>query len=138
MADPISTASGILTLAIFAFKSSVVLYQLIDSFRSNQRIVRALRDELKALSDVLQSLQDTASSSDIDLTVLKLPLLECGKSCKDFETVISKCTLHSDGNRTSFRDWAKLKYRGSDIGQFKNALAGYKSTIAIALGGANM
>jgi hypothetical protein len=138
MADPLSTASGVLALTLFAFNSSTVLYQLVDSFRSNQRTVRELREELEALSDVLQSLQETAAGTDADLAVLKLPLLRCGKACKDFEAVIVRCTAHSSGPRTSFRDWAKLKYMGDDIAGFKNMLAGYKSTISIALGDANM
>jgi hypothetical protein len=138
MADPISTASGLLALSVFAFQSSIQLYQLVDSFRNNQRAVRELREELEALHGVLRSLQETAANTDADLTALKLPLLRCGKACKDFEAVIVRCTAHSGGSRTSFRDWAKLKYMGDDIVGFKNMLAGYKSTISIALGDANM
>ena len=138
MADPISTASGILALAVFAFQSSAQLYQLVASFQNNQRTVRELKEELEALHGVLQSLQETAATSDADLTSLKLPLLRCGKACKDFEAVVVRCTAHSSASRTSFRDWAKLKYMGDDIVGFKNMLAGYKCTISIALGDANM
>jgi hypothetical protein len=138
MADPIGTASGLLALAVFAFQASTQLYTLIASFQNNQRVVRELREELEALLVVLQSLQETADSTDTGLSTLKLPLLRCGKACKDFETVIFKCMAHSSGPRTSFRDWAKLKYMGNDIVGFKNMLAGYKSTISIALGDANL
>jgi hypothetical protein len=138
MADPLSTASGVLALTLFAFNSSTVLYKLVDSFHSNQRTVRELREELEALNDVLQSLQETVTGTDADLSILKLPLLRCGKACKDFEAVIASCTAHSTGPRTSFRDWAKLKYLGDDIAGFKNMLAGYKSTVSIALGDVNM
>jgi len=138
MADPLSTASGLLTLVVFAFQSSQVLYQAVASFQSNQRIVRELREELEALNGVLESLRETVTNTDADLTTLKLPLLRCGKACNDFEVLIVKCTAHSGGPRTSFRDWAKLQYMGSDIVGFKNMLAGYKATIIIALGGANM
>jgi hypothetical protein len=138
MADPLSTASGLLTLVVFAFQSSQLLYQAVASFQSNQRIVRELREELEALNGVLESLRETATNADADFTSLKLPLLRCGKACNDFEAVIVKCTAHSGGPRTSFRDWAKLKYMGDDIVGFKNMLAGYKSTIIIALGDTNM
>jgi hypothetical protein len=138
MGDPISTVSGVLALALFASKYSTVLYQLVDSFRSNQRTVRELRGELEALNGVLKSLQETAASTDIDFTSLKIPLIRCGKACKDFEAVILRCTAHSSGPRTDFRDWAKLSYLGNDISGFKNMLAGYKFTISIALGDANM
>jgi len=138
MADPIGTASGLLALAVFAFQASTQLYQLIASFQNNQRVVRELREELGALVGVLQSLQETADSTDTNLSTLKLPLLRCGKACNDFEKVILKCVAHSSGSRTSFRDWARLKYMGSDIVGFKTMLVGYKSTISIALGDANL
>jgi hypothetical protein len=138
MADPISLASGLLTLVVFALESSQTLYQVVQSFQSNQRIVRELRQELEALDGVLESLRETVTNSDAGFTALELPLRQCGKACSEFKAIIVKCTAHSGGTRTSFRDWAKLKYMGDDIDGFKNMLAGYKSTIAIALGDANM
>jgi hypothetical protein len=138
MAEAIGLASGLLALTVFAFQSSVSLHQVVDSFQSNKRIIRELKEELEALNGVLQSLQRAAADISEDLSGLKLPLLRCGKACKDFEEVIIKCTAHSGGSRTSFRDWAKLKYMGDDIAGFKVMLAGYKSTVNIALAGANL
>ncbi|KAI9710011.1 MAG: hypothetical protein M1828_002340 [Chrysothrix sp. TS-e1954] len=138
MAEPISVASGLLTLAAFALQSSKMLYELVESFRSNRRIIRELKEELAALDGVLQSLYQAAGHNDADLTGLKLPVLRCGKACADFNAIIVKCTTHSGESRTSFQDWAKLKYIGDDIAGFKNMLTGYKSTISIALGGANL
>ena len=138
MAEPIGIASGVLTLATFAFKSSVSLYQAIESFKSNQRTIRELKEELEALNRVLASLRQTAANSNADLAALNLPVFRCGKACEDFEGVIVKCAAHSDRSRPSFRDWAKLRYMGDDIAGFKNMLAGYKSTINIALGDINM
>ena len=138
MADPISIASGLLTLVVFALQSSKTLYQVVASFQSSQRTVRELRDELETLDGVLQSLHATVAITNTDLTALKLPLLRCGKACREFEAVIVQCTAHSGGKRTSFRDWAKLKYMGDDIVGFRNMIAAYKSTITIALGDSNM
>lgn len=138
MADPLSIASGILTLTVFAFESSRVLYQTVASLQHNQRTVRQLKEELEALSGALEALQETITNTDVDLSILRLPLLRCGKACEDFEALIVKCTAHSGGSKTSFRDWARLRYMGDDIVGFKNMLAGYKSTIIIALGDANM
>ena len=138
MADPISTASGVLALATFAFQSSVLLYKAVASFQSSQRNVRELKEELEALQGALEALQETAATTDVDLTMLQLPLHRCGKACEDFQVVIAKCSAHSSKSKTSFRDWAKLRYMGDDIVGFKNMLAGYKSTIIIALGDANM
>ena len=138
MAEAIGIASGLLTLATFAFQSSVSLYQLIDSFQSNQRVIRELKEELEALDGVLQSLQQANGDDNPDLADLKLPLLRCGQACEDFKAVILKCTTHSSASRTSFRDWARLKYLGDNIAGFKNMIAGYKSTISIALANANL
>lgn len=141
MAEPISLASGIVALATFAFTSSVSLYQVVGSFQNNQRNMRRLKEEVEALNGVLRSLRGIAAGNPAGLEGLdglNLPLLHCGKACKDFEAEIIKCTAHYGGSRTSFRDWAKLKYMGDDIAGFKNMLAGYKSTIIIALGDANL
>jgi hypothetical protein len=138
MADPISIASGALTLAIFAFQSSVSLYQTVASFQNNKRDIRELKEELEALGDVIQSLQQLASGDEVQFEALRLPLLRCGKACKDFEEIIVSCTKRSSESKTSFRDWAKLKYMGDDIAGFKNMLAGYKSTISIAIGDVNL
>jgi hypothetical protein len=74
----------------------------------------------------------------VDLKGLNLPLFRCGKACREFEAAITKCIAHSGGPRTSFRDWAKLKYMGDNVAAFKQMLAGYKSTISIALADANL
>ena len=138
MVDPISVASGVLTLVVFAFNSGNSLYQAVESFKSSQRKIRELKEELGALNGVLESLREAVATTDADFTALQLPLFRCGTACRDFEAVIAKCTAHSDRPKTSFRDWAKLMYMGDDITGFKNMLAGYKSTISIALGDATM
>jgi hypothetical protein len=138
MAEPIGIASGLLALATFAFQSSVSLYGVIESFQSNKKVIRELKEELEALDGVLESLRQATANKVIELPALELPLLRCGQACREFEAAIVKCTAHSNGSRTSFRDWAKLTYMGDDIAGFKNMLAGYKSTISIALGDANL
>ena len=138
MVEPIGVASGLLALATFAFQSSVSLFQVIESYKTSRRTIRELKQELETLKGVLSSLCQTAGDNDTYLAVLNLPLLQCGKACEEFEGIIVKCTAHSGGSRTSFRDWAKLKYMGDDILGFKNMLAGYKSTINIALTGINL
>ena len=138
MTEPIGIASGLLALATFASQSSVLLYSAVESFQSNKKIIRELKHELEALNEVLGSLQQATANNVIHLPALKLPLLRCGWACQEFEAVIVKCTAHSGGSRTSFGDWAKLKYMGDDIVGFKNMIAVYKSTIKIALGEANL
>jgi Fungal N-terminal domain of STAND proteins len=139
MAEPISLASGLLALATFAFQSSITLYKTVQSFQSHTKRVRDLIEELEALSGVLGPLAETViATTDVDLSALDLPLLRCGNSCKEFEKEIMKCSLRSGGSRTSFRDWAKLRYMGEDIDGFRRLLAGYKLTINIAMTDANL
>jgi hypothetical protein len=139
MADPISLASGLVALVTFALQSSTLLYQTVDSYRSHSKKVRDLKEELEALALVLQTLSETVGKNkDTKLTALELPLLRCGNACKEFKDVITKCSARSGGSRTSFRDWAKLRYMGDGIDEFREMLAGYKSTINIALADANL
>ncbi|KIW87200.1 uncharacterized protein Z519_12102 [Cladophialophora bantiana CBS 173.52] len=139
MAEPIGLASGLLALATFAFQSSITLYNTVQSFQSHPARVRDLLEELQALNGVLGPLTETVGTiTDVDLSALDLPLLRCGNSCKEFEQEIKKCSSRSGGSRTSFRDWAKLRYMGEDIDGFRRLLAGYKLTINIALTDANL
>jgi Fungal N-terminal domain of STAND proteins len=139
MAEAIGLASGLLTLATFAFQSSAALIKTVQSFQFHPKRVRDLKEELEALSAVLSSLADIVdATTDVDFSALDLPLLRCGNACKEFEQEIIKCSSRSTGSRTSFRDWAKLRYMGDDIDGFRQLLAGYKSTIVIALTDANL
>jgi hypothetical protein len=139
MAEPIGLASGLLTLATFAFQSSIALINTVHSFQSHPKRVRDLIEELEALKGVLGPLTETVRDiTDVDLSALDLPLLRCGNSCREFEQEIKKCSSRSGGSRTSFRDWTKLRYMGEDIDGFRRVLAGYKLTISIALTDANL
>jgi len=134
MAEAIGLASGLLTLATFAFQSSVTLLQTVQSFQSHPKRVRDLVEELQALKDVLGPLaKRVKAANDETLSALDLPLLRCGNSCKDFEREILKCSSRTGGDRSSFRDWARLRYMRDDIDGFRRLLAGYKQTINIAL-----
>jgi hypothetical protein len=139
MAEPISLASGLVGLATFAFQASVALYKTVSSYNSHLERVRDFAQETNALSEVLGSLSETISAcSNFDLSALEIPLRRCGNACEEFEQEIQKCSQRSGGNRTSFRDWAKLRYMGDDIDSFRRVLSGYKMTITIALSGANL
>jgi hypothetical protein len=134
MADPISLASGALTLAIFAHTSCLTLYKTIQSFKTQPKRVRDLIEELEELISVLESLSNTMKlHTDVDLPALSLPLQRCSSACDEFLQELQKCCSRSGGDRQSFRDWAKLRYMGDNIDDFKDSLAAYKSTITIVL-----
>lgn len=139
MAEPIGIASGLLALATFAFQSSIALSNTVKGFKYHPKRVRDLIQELEALSDVLRLLTETVgATTDVDLSILDIPLRRCDNICKEFQQELKKCSLRSGGDRTSFRDWAQLKYMGDDIDGFRQTLAGYKSIISIALNVVNL
>lgn len=91
MAEPIGLASGLLTLATFAFQSSITLANTVQSFHFHPKRVRDLKEELKALSTVLNSLTETVgANTDVDLSTLDLSLLRYGNTCKEFERNIRR------------------------------------------------
>lgn len=64
---------------------------------------------LEELQGVLRPLTETVSADiGIDLSALEIPLQRCNNACKELEQEILKCSSRSGGDRTSFRDWAKL------------------------------
>ena len=139
MADFIGTASGLVGLGTAAGEGVVSLSKLIQSFRHHPKHVRDLLQGLEELQGVLQSLTNTVQSDiGIDLAALELPLRRCVNVCEEFEQEILKCSSQSGGDRTSFRDWAKLSYMGGDIDGFRRQLSGYQLTIGVALADANL
>ncbi|RYP34922.1 hypothetical protein DL768_011029 [Monosporascus sp. mg162] len=139
MAEPLSVASSVVALVAFALQSSAVLYKTVRSFQSQDKDARALKNELSDLVNVLESLMDTVTSNPgIDFDTLKLPLHRCGRACEEYGELIARCMKHSTGSRSSIRDWLKQRYLQGDINDFRTMLAGYKSTINIALANANI
>jgi hypothetical protein len=139
MAEAVGLASGVVALATVAFQASVTLHKTIQSFQSHHKRVRDLMDELEALNGVLISLNETLHpTSEVDLSALDIPLRRCGNACKEFQAELLKCLSNSNSVRTSFRDWAKLRYMDDDIDGFRRLLAGYKLTITIALTDASL
>jgi hypothetical protein len=139
MAESIGIASGLVALATFAFQSSTALFDVVQSYQSLPKRARDLTEELEALNGVLGALIETLNANtDINLASLEYPLLRCGNSCRDFDEEIKKCSTRSLAGKTSFREWANLRYMGEDIDSFRLMLAGYKSAIAIALTDANL
>lgn len=134
MAEAVGLASGVLAIATVTLKSTAKLFELVKSFQHHPTRVQELSDELASLQDILASLSETIGNlADVDFSSLKLPLQRCGSAVADFERELLKCSVHAGKDRTSFRDWAKLRYMGEDLDGFRRLLATYKATINIAL-----
>ncbi|KAK1981002.1 hypothetical protein LZ30DRAFT_593631 [Colletotrichum cereale] len=140
MSDPLSVASALIAIVTATMQSSKVLYDTIQSFKNHRKVIQQLMEELAALVEVLVNLDALVHEEGEKGTLgsLKLPLLQCRRACDDFNRLIIQCSKNSGRPRTSFRDWFKVRYMESDIDGFVTMLAGYKSTISIALGSANL
>ncbi|KAL4815659.1 hypothetical protein BDW67DRAFT_185661 [Aspergillus spinulosporus] len=138
MAETIGAVSAITTLVTLALEATIILYKNIKSIQSRDKPIRELREELEDLSELLKTLRELTGSTDVDLAALKGPLERCAGACKEFSDLVKEYTKYSSGERYSKRDWLKIRYMGDDISGFKNMLAGYKSTITIALAYVNL
>ncbi|KAJ3530994.1 hypothetical protein NM208_g9076 [Fusarium decemcellulare] len=138
MGDPLSVTSGLIAIVTATVQASIVLHKTVQSFRNHQITVERLTRELADLTSVLQSLAYHVEVDEKPFLPLKFPLHQCRQACTDFKQLIDKSTRHSGNQRTSFRDWARLSYMSSDVTGFTEMLAGYKSTINIALADATL
>lgn len=138
MARPIGVASELLSLVVSSLESSTSLYQTIKGLNSRQKSVRELRDEVKALTTILLSLNHAILESRFDFTALKLPLVRCSNACENVEAFILKSSESEGEMRADFRSWAQTTYREGNITVFKSMVEVYKSTITVALCGADL
>lgn len=139
MVDPFSTSCAIITLVTFAFSTALTLSETIKDFKGHNSKTRALQKELEDLTKVLKALLETINENpEINFDNLRSLLSRCGKACGEHGKLIARFTRHSDQSHTSIRDWFKRKSLQGDITDFKQTLAGYKSTISIALANVNM
>jgi len=134
----VGTAGSVLALIQFACSSTVTLYQAFESYASIPKAVRELKNEVYALDQVLQSLQVTAIGNEFDMRPLVLPLQYCGSLCSEFRDFLNKSTTDSEGGKGKVRNWVMLTFHGKQVSDLRNSLEGYKNTIAVALGDANL
>ena len=139
MADPLSVTSAVVGLVTVSCQASKALRDTIHSYRNHTKNVRDLKDELEALEETLQLLNVTSPGlNDADFAAVELPLRRCGCACEEFRQILEKCAGRTDDDRSKFRSWLKIRWMGSDINGFRDTLASYKSTIAIAIAGVNL
>lgn len=140
MYQEIGLVSGITTLVAFALKSSTKLRTEIQSFRSQPQRVREILTRLLGLHFAQQNPSETGDLSlSGDLSTLKLTLEQCREACDDVKTELLPYCSRLGVDHTSFCDWLKLKYGGSDsIIGFRQQLIRYNLIIAIALSITNL
>lgn len=140
MADPLSAATSVVSLASTVFQAVKALRNTIQSFRVHPKQVRDLLNELEGLMTLLQSLESIPHTlSVVDFDLVEVPLERCKHACEEFAQALRNNRGPRDGESgSSFTGWAKIRWREGDLNGFKDILAGYKSTIAIAIASANL
>ncbi|QSS66008.1 hypothetical protein I7I51_06859, partial [Histoplasma capsulatum] len=116
MAEPISLASGLLTLTVFAFKSSSTLYETIKSFQSHPKTTRDLVKDAKAdlearLDSIKEKLQliigKTVPESGLDASELqrikeeRASTEKCLQICAQLSNHIDQIQLTPKGSGSS-------------------------------------
>jgi hypothetical protein len=117
---------------IAALASTVSLDEFLNDLQSCKQVIRDLREEVKALRAVLQSLHAVAEMANADLSypIKNSPLLQSGKVCHGFEKAVRDAIAHTS-QPMNFDDWGRVTYLGGSVSQFKNMLAVYRSTFVI-------
>ena len=134
MAEQIDRGAELLAVTNIALKHSVALHNTVNRYKNLPKPVCDLRAELEDLIEVFEILRDTINTNkSAGLTALIIPLQRCGEVCREFEELIIQYTNEICDEEMSLQGWAKLRYLGEDIYGFCHMVAGYKSTIKIAL-----
>lgn len=131
MADPLSISASLLAVITAAIQSTKSLYETVQRFKDRNKTLRRLQDELKDLTNVLNSLVKVIEVETSVLSLLQGPIERCSQVCSEFEFSMKR---FDSSSKMGFRDWAKMEFRRSDINEFIDTIAGYKSTISVGLG----
>lgn len=141
MAEAVGLASGLITLIVFAYKTSKSLHEAVSSFKSQHQTIKDVLADLDSLVTVLATIHEQAQRSQEEVTSLESlrePLNCCATTCKEMREMLDACTSHSKDGQTSVRDWLKMRYREKSFDDMKTRLASYKSTLVIAFQSINM
>jgi hypothetical protein len=131
MADPLSITASALAVITAAVQSAKSLYETVQRYKSRNKTLGRLQDELEDLANILNSLTQVTNAEASMLTLLKGPIERCSQVCHEFEQSMK---VFSGKSKTGFRDWTKMEFMRGDINEFIDTIAGYKSTISVGLG----
>lgn len=131
MTDPLSITASLVAVTTAAVQSTKSLYETVKRFRGRDKILRRLQDELRDLTNILESLVQVINAEQSMLTLLQGPIERCSQVCREFEQSME---VFRGKSKTGFRDWTKMEFMRGDINEFIDTIAGYKSTISVGLG----
>lgn len=139
MTDPFSISVGVGGLATLGVQITNVLITTIREIPNATTELVRCKQVTQELQDVLEELQHGDTPRENDFQTLTSPVQGCIHKCEAFNKMLVDIRpSKSESIRGSLRDWTKLKLHEREIKDFQDAIATYKSTIAIALGSANL
>jgi len=131
MADTLGVSASIIAEVTATIMSTKSLCTAVERYKKRNRTLSRLQAELGELIVVFDSLREAIDSNAAILELLVGLMNRCRRVCADFEKAMEK--FHAKPY-VGLRDWVKMEFMKSDINDFIDILAGYKSTIMIARG----
>lgn len=139
MSDPLSITASLLAVTTAAIESAKSLRDTVKRYRQRDKTLRRLEDGLRELVGILDSLSKVSGTEESKensmLGLLRSPVERCSQVCHEFEESVK---AFGGNPKIGFRDWTKMEFMRGDINEFIDTVAGYKSTISVALGIINL
>ncbi|KAH7371725.1 hypothetical protein BKA66DRAFT_551508 [Pyrenochaeta sp. MPI-SDFR-AT-0127] len=136
--DPFSIVVGTLTLVQVCLKSSDLLYDAINSIRTDHQEVKHLLNEIKSLVEVLKALERNVKEDTDTYGSLDFVLEQCTHTCDNLNKAVAKAFGDSKQQFEGIKVWIRLKRHENDIEGFKKLIDSYKATLTIAVVDANL
>jgi hypothetical protein len=133
--DPLSISASALTVIAATIASVNALCETVKRYKGRDKTLGRLQGGLLDLVAILNSLQAVANSETRALTLLKGPIDRCAQVCREFKDTMK---TFNGKSKPGLKDWTKMEFMRSDINEFIDTLADYKSTITIGLGTVTM
>lgn len=140
MADPLSVAASVVTVAALAYHSARTLYLCISDDAPEALVF--LRGDIELLFQMIHSLQQTLESNTdaclseaqkSNLREIKPALEACHVACFGFKAKLDSLTRHSAPGSIGLRDRLRIQLKDKEITAFHARISSYKATLAIAL-----
>lgn len=118
---------ALITLIPVAIQSTNSLNETIKRYKD--RRLRRLQRDLEAFLRTLKEVHQQVCRSGASKLPVR-PVCRYNQLCREFESSIE---AFGKKPKPGLTDWAKIRFKGGDIDEFIDTLAGYSSTISIWL-----
>jgi hypothetical protein len=142
MADPLSTIAGVVGVLGFALHGAKRLYELIDGIQGAPHDIAAISTDLKALYEVLGTLESMDKSSERLQPLyccLQAPLDNCVEVFAEFTTMLHNFTHVTRNTARRKRVWSNIVwvFKDKEVQLLRDTLITYKASLNLAVGAIN-